>query len=86
MIEILMNYISIWLPSIVAIFGTVATLLAALSKTKSAINELKKDDILKALKEDLEKSIKDNQEIKEQNDLLIDELKKIKNYRENKHD
>jgi uncharacterized coiled-coil protein SlyX len=84
MIEIIIEYISIWLPSLVSIFGIVGTVLAALSKTKSAMEEFKKDDTLKTLSQQLANSAKENQEIREQYDILIDELKKIKDYRENK--
>ena len=82
--EAMATYVSIWLPSAVAIIGTVSTVLIAISKIKSSVEELKKTDILKTLASDLKKSLRDNKELKEQNDILIDELKKIKNYRESK--
>lgn len=78
------TYVSIWLPSAVAIIGTVSTVLIAISKIKTSVEELKKTDILKTLAADLKKSLRDNEELKIQNDILIDELKKIKNYRESK--
>ena len=82
--EAMATYVSIWLPSAVAIIGTVSTVLIAISKIKTSVEELKKTDILKTLAADLKKSLRDNEEIKIQNDILIDELKKIKNYRESK--
>lgn len=85
-LHIILNYISIWLPAVVAVFSTVGTVLVALNKFKAAVDEFKKEDVLKALRADLSKAIKDNEDIKQQNDILIDELKKIKNYRENLND
>lgn len=82
--EAMATYVSIWLPSAVAIIGTVSTVLIAISKIKTSVEELKKTDILKTLAADLKKSLRDNEELKLQNDILIDELKKIKNYRESK--
>ena len=81
--EVLVTYVSIWFPAAVAVLGTVSTALVAIGKVKTSIEELKKTDVLKSLSEDLKKALNDNKELKEQNDILIDELKKIKNYREN---
>ena len=84
LVSIIINHASIWMPSVTAILGIVTTTLLALSKVKTAIEDLKKADVLKTLSEDLKKALSDNKELKEQNDILIDELKKIKNYRESK--
>lgn len=85
LVNIIINYASIWMPSVTAILGIVTTTLLAISKVKTAIDELKKTDVLKTLSDDLKKALSDNKELKEQNDILIDELKKIKNYRESKN-
>ena len=81
-VSIVLECASIWMPSITAILGIVTTILLALSKIKTAIEDLKKTDVLQTLSEDLKKALNDNEALKEQNDILIDELKKIKNYRE----
>jgi hypothetical protein len=83
-VSIIINYASVWMPSVTAILGIVTTTLLAISKTKTAIDDLRKTDILKTLSNDLKKALSDNKELKEQNDILIDELKKIKDYRESK--
>lgn len=90
-VSIVLECASIWMPSLTAILGIVTTILLALSKIKTAIEDLKKTDVLQTLSEDLKKSLNDNEALKEQNkdlreqyDILIDELKKIKNYRESK--
>lgn len=84
-VTLILEYVSIWMPSVTAILGIVTTTLLAISKVKDAIEDLKKTDILKTLSEDLKKALSDNKELKEQNDILIDEIKKIKNYRESKN-
>lgn len=81
-VRLILEYVSIWMPSVTAMLGIVTTTLLALSKVKAAIDDLKKTDVLKTLSEDLKKALSDNKELKEQNDILIDELKKIKDYRE----
>lgn len=81
-VSIVLECASIWMPSLTAILGIVTTILLTLSKIKTAIEDLKKTDVLQTLSEDLKKALNDNEALKEQNDILIDELKKIKNYRE----
>ena len=81
-VSIVLECASIWMPSLTAILGIVTTILLALSKIKTAIKDLKKTDVLQTLSEDLKKALNDNEALKEQNDILIDELKKIKHYRE----
>lgn len=90
-VSIILEYASIWMPSLTAILGIVTTILLALSKIKTAIEDLKKTDILQTLSEDLKKALNDNEALKQQNenireqyDILIDEITKIKNYRESK--
>ena len=89
-VSIVLECASIWMPSLTAILGIVTTILLAISKIKTAIEDLKKTDVLQTLSKDLKKALNDNEALKEQNkdlreqyDILIDELKKIKNYREN---
>lgn len=81
--EYILSLASIWAPSLVAILGIITTILVAIGKTKDAIDKLKDDKSFKDLKEELKKSITTNEEIKQQNDLLLDELSKVKNYRAN---
>lgn len=79
-IEIVLSYASIWVPSIVAILGVISTILVALNKTKEAFAKLNKDETLKELKTQLTKVIKDNQELRAYEKVLVDEMTKIKNY------
>lgn len=88
--DLILEYIAIWLPSLASILGVVAAVLTSLKRTSAAIEQFKADDTLRGLKEDLQKIreaniqfANQNRELIYQNDLLIDEIKKIKNYREN---
>lgn len=83
MIDFLIAQISIWLPSLVSIIGVVAAIIPAIKKAKDALEEFKQDKTMKALQNELRESINQNTEIKQQYDIIIDELKKVKDYREN---
>lgn len=80
MLETIITYASIWAPSLVAVLGTVALILAAIGKVKDAYDKLNKDEILKEVKAKLETVACENQELIRCNKLLIDELTKIKGY------
>lgn len=84
MIEILIQYITIWLPSLVAILGVVTSVIIALGKTKSAIAEFKKSDELANLTAEVKRLASENKELRHTENLLLDEITKIKNYVENK--
>lgn len=87
-VEMIVSYVAIWVPSLVAVIGLVGTILSAVNKTKSALKELKNEDSFKQLSVKLSKAIADNKQLKQQNDIIIDQLTKIKGYRQelNKHD
>lgn len=87
LVTIIVNYVSIWMPALTAVIGIISAVIIAIGKVKTAVSELKQDDTIKSLRKDLEASIKENKAIREQYDIIIDELKNIKAYRENKkHD
>lgn len=87
LVTIIVNYVSIWMPALTAVIGIISAVIIAIGKVKTAVSELKQDDTIKGLRKDLEASIKENKAIREQYDIIIDELKNIKAYRENKkHD
>lgn len=81
LIEIIVSQVSIWLPSLVSVIGVVVAILSALSKAKAGIEEFKQDKTIKNLSADLQKALNENKEIKQELDIVIDELKKIENYR-----
>lgn len=82
--EIILSFIVTWAPSVTAILAVVSTVLIAVKKTKDAVDALKDDATMKQLKQELRDSISQNETIKEQNDIIIDELTKIKDYRQSK--
>ena len=83
-INILVEALAIWAPSLTAIVGVVYTVIAALSKTKAAWNELKESTDFKTLRSELETALKQNEELIHQNNLLLDQITKIKDYAEHK--
>lgn len=83
-LEIIMQYVSIWAPSLVAIFGTVTTVLLAISKLKSAIDTFKDEQTIKELNKKLEVLAKENAEIVHCNKLLLDQITKIQGYADHK--
>lgn len=76
MIEILVTYISIWLPSLVSVLSSVGVVFIALGK----MNDINKNQLLKELSDKLTTALNENEDIKLQNSLLLDELTKIKDY------
>lgn len=83
-LEIITQYVSIWAPSLVAIFGTVTTVLLAISKLKSAIDTFKDEQAIKELNTRLEALAKDNAELVRCNKLLLDQITKIQGYADHK--
>lgn len=79
-LAVIIEYASIWVPSLVAIFGVVATVIGAAAKTKEAFEKLNKDETLKDLKQQLSAVIQENEELVRCNKLLLDEITKINNY------
>jgi peptidoglycan hydrolase CwlO-like protein len=82
-IQLIMQYISIWMPSVTAIFGIISAVIIAMNRVKTAVDEIKQEDTIKRLSSELKDAMRENKAIREQLDILIDEVKKVKNYREN---
>lgn len=89
-VSIIINYASIWAPSLVAIAGVITTVITAISKvaeaienTKKAAEELKNSEDIKKLKDEVLRQTNVNNELREQLDLLIDHIEKVDNYRDN---
>lgn len=83
-LEIITQYVSIWAPSLVAILGTVATVVLAISKLKSAIDSLKDEETLIDVNRRLKELSAENAELIRVNKLLLDEITKIKDYADHK--
>ena len=80
---IIASLTAIWAPSIMAILSVAATVCIPINKTKDAIKELKKDDVLKEISDKLSKVVKENRELQRCNKLLLDKITKIKDYADN---
>lgn len=83
-LEVIIEYASIWVPSLVAILGTITTVLTALNKTKEAFDKLNKDETLKQINAKLVSVVSENEELVRCNKLLLDKITEIKNYADNK--
>lgn len=84
MIELILEYIAIWLPSIVAAGGVAYTVVTAISRATKALDEFKKTDEINELKNVIQEQSKKLAVQQEQLDIIIDELTKIKDYRESR--
>lgn len=83
-LKIVLEYVSIWAPSLVAVLGVVVTILTALGKSKAAFDNLKADNTLKEVNEKLTKLAAENEELVRCNKLLLDNITKIQDYADNK--
>lgn len=83
-LEIVLQYVAIWAPSLVAILGIVYSVLVAVNKTKAQWDKLKGDTDFKDVKEQLVKQSKENEELIKCNKALIDNITKIKDYVDHK--
>lgn len=79
-LEIIVEYAAIWAPSLVAILGTITTVILALNKCRDAILAWKNDATLRDVKEKLTIISQENEELVRCNKLLLEELTKIKGY------
>lgn len=80
-INIIVSQISIWLPSVTAILGTVIVLIKSLASAKAAIDQVKNTAVFNQLNTKLQKQVSQNAQIRQQLDIVIDQLKQIKDYR-----
>lgn len=82
--EIIIQYASIWAPSLVAILGVITTILVALGKTKDAFDQLNRDETLKDVRKQLVSLAQENAELVRCNKLLLEQITKIKDYADQK--
>ena len=82
--EIFIEYLAIWVPSLVSILGVATTIIIAINKVITAYNNLNKDETLKEVRNQLNECIRTNKELNEKYDLLLDQLTRIKDYSKNK--
>lgn len=79
-LELIVEYVAIWAPSLVAILGTITTVILAINKCKDAILAWKNDATLADVKNKLTVIAQENEELVRCNKLLLEEITKIKGY------
>lgn len=80
--ELILTYVSMWAPALAAILGVVASVVFAVAKVKSAINDLRKSDDIANLTTEINRLAAENKELRRTENLILDELTKIENYAE----
>lgn len=80
--ELILTYATMWAPALVAILGVVASVIFAIAKVKSAINDLRKSDDIANLTVEINRLAAENKELRRTENLLLDEITKIENYAE----
>ena len=83
-LKIIVEYASIWAPSLVSMIGVATTVILAINKTYNAISDFKADKTLADVNSKLTKLANENEELVRCNKLLLDELTKIKNFADTK--
>ena len=85
--ELILSYAAMWAPSLIAMLGIAATVITAIAKVKSAIDDLKSKDAVSAViqsEENLQKEISvlvaQNKELAKANKCLVDRITKIQDY------
>lgn len=83
-IALIIQYAAMWAPALVAVLGTITTVILAINKCRDAINEWKSDDTMRDIRANLAKVSQENEELVRCNKLLLDEITKIKDYADHK--
>lgn len=79
-ITLIIQYWSMWAPSIVSSLAVLAGVIPVIIKVKDGLNEIKKTQEFKEVKAKLETVSAENQELIRCNKLLIDKIAKIEGY------
>lgn len=85
MLELIISYISIWAPALVAMLGIAATVILSLGKVRAAIQEFKDEKTLAELYKKIDALTIQNAELTRCNKLLLDQLTKIQGYADQKN-
>lgn len=80
MIELIMSYIAIWAPALVACLGVLTTICVSISKVTKTIYTIKSDKDFKELRAELKRTQLLMQEQKKTNELLLEKVTNIKDY------
>ena len=83
-LAIIIEYASIWAPSLCAILGIAITVITAIAKVKKSIDEFKKQDVMEELTKEIHEQNKLNKELVHCEKLLLDNITHVKDYAANK--
>lgn len=84
LMKIILEYVSIWTPSLVAVISIIFTVVITISKVVGLLETLKKDTDYNEVKTRLSEVSEENRELVRCNKLLLDHLTKIHDYAEHK--
>lgn len=77
---LIMEQISLWLPSLSAIIAIVVAIIPTITKIKSALNEVRETKDIRELTTTIKLLQKENAEIIKENKILIDKIAHIEGY------
>ena len=78
--ELLMTYIPMYAPAIVAILGVVVAIIPAVIKCRDALKQFKESEEMRQIINQLQTQSAENKELVRCNKLLLDQLTKIQGY------
>lgn len=85
-IDLIISYVSIWAPSLVAVLGVVILIIRGIFYIRQFIESFKTAEITQELRDinnDLKVVVSENKELKRVQAILIDKITRIKDYVDN---
>lgn len=90
--DIILQYVNLWTPAIAAVLGIVATVVLSIAKISVAVRSMKDENFMTDIRDNYQKSVESNEELKnymqaicttneqlrKENERLLEELTKIK--------
>lgn len=87
-IELIMEQVTIWAPSLVAVLGVITATVTNGNKTRKGLDEirattegLKQNKVIKDLTNEVKSLITENNRLMKQQQMILDKLAMVKNYR-----
>ena len=80
-LAIIIQYVSIWAPSLVAILGVVTSIITAIAKVNNVIKDV--SNSRDTLANEVHQLISKNEELARTNKLLLDQITRVKDYADN---
>lgn len=83
-VQLLMETGPIWGTALVSIGSAILCVIKAINRAKDAIDDMRADKTLKEAADKLSSVMRQNEQLIMQQNLLVDRIKQIENYMENK--